>query len=583
MEKYSYEPLDLDRPALRLLRLRKGEYDDDIHCELFQAYLYGDEIVPYEALSYTWGDKKLSSTMSINEKELGITGNLDLALRYLRSREIDRILWADAVCINQANDKERGHQVQQMGEIYSQAENVIFWLGLATYESNVLMDSLKRFEQEGIQMGCRSWSFTDKKWRDLWGSLQPGLRYKYSGLESWLQKGIEDLLNRPWFDRVWIIQEVANAKKAVVCSGPKSISAYVFALAPSLFKIIPRRHCQSVLDIMPGISRNNSWWNQKRDLRTLLRKFSQSKASDPRDKIYAILGITSDARNSTLLRSDYEKSSLELIRNTARFLFGRSDVLYETISEFVESMLTDSTRFVGNVLYAPQLEELFKDFEMNLAEGRAAEEIVELVASSNNGERLFNRLLSQQHKRNFESTMEAALTEQETVEILKCQKVFTDDVLSVLIEYSTSESDVKALQRLLRNLDSELTVSEEASKVASKTLTHAHELIELLIQYCGNKALVTERMVEAVAMNRKYGKEMLKILIQHWGNELPVTERVVQKVVRNSLYGKEMLEILSQHWGNKLPVTENVLRATIPQRFCRLLKLQLRHSDFKIT
>ncbi|KAK7191269.1 HET domain-containing protein [Paraphaeosphaeria sporulosa] len=68
-------------------------------------------------------------SIQLNGKRLNITTNLYIALRYLRQDDADRIMWVDAVCIDQNNLQERGHQVSQMCNIYSCAERVIFWLG----------------------------------------------------------------------------------------------------------------------------------------------------------------------------------------------------------------------------------------------------------------------------------------------------------------------------------------------------------------------------------------------------------------------------------------------------------------------
>ena len=260
MDVFKYEPIDLNSPAFRLLRLFKG-MEADIKCELFQAWLQGDSIIPYEALSYTWGSTEMTEYIKIDGWTLGVTENLYWALRYLRSQDIDQIFWVDAVCIDQSNNIERGHQVQQMGNIYSQANRVIFWLGSPTYEINALMDSLKQLEKESIKHACGNWKLTDVRWMDLWSAVQSTLKNLYLNIETRQYKGMEMLLERPWFKRVWILQEVANAKVAVVCTGTRSISARIFALAPSLIGIQPKPHCQAVLDIMPGPSRKDSWWS----------------------------------------------------------------------------------------------------------------------------------------------------------------------------------------------------------------------------------------------------------------------------------------------------------------------------------
>ncbi|KAI3326824.1 ankyrin [Xylariaceae sp. AK1471] len=321
MESFTYDHIDLERPAFRLLRLLKGE-GRDVFCELFQAWLHQREsVISYEALSYTWGFPENTDSIVVNGRRLGVTMNLYLALQYLRFRDQDRILWVDAICIDQNNLKERGHQIQQMGEIYKQADRVIFWLGPATYETNVVMDSLQRLQEESVNTRCKDWKRADQSWVELWTTLQPLLQTQYPDLETRQREGLQSLLSRPWFRRVWILQEVANAQAALVCCGKKSVRARFLALAPLLMDVKPDSHCQAVLDIMPGPSRKDSWWNQSRNLHTLLKNFGRSEAHDPRDMIYALLGISSDANNSNILRPDYGKSEKDLVCSVIRFLY----------------------------------------------------------------------------------------------------------------------------------------------------------------------------------------------------------------------------------------------------------------------
>ncbi|WYZ43194.1 hypothetical protein EsH8_VI_000893 [Colletotrichum jinshuiense] len=217
MEPFRYEPLNLDRPAIRLLRLVQGE-GNRIICDVFQAYLDdSDGILPYEALSYTWGIPDLSFHIELNGKRLGITNNLYTALRQLRSDDQDRILWVDAVCIDQSNPKERGHQVQQMGYIYRQAERVLFWLGQATYSTNVFLDSLQMFHEESARRASNRWKIDDPRWKDVWEDVQRALRQHHSNFDERQREGFWTLLNREWFNRVWILQEVENAQAASVC------------------------------------------------------------------------------------------------------------------------------------------------------------------------------------------------------------------------------------------------------------------------------------------------------------------------------------------------------------------------------
>jgi ankyrin repeat protein len=321
MASFRYEPIELEGPAFRLMRLLKGNSVESIQCELFDAWLppVGGGM-PYEALSYTWGGTEKPMTIEIGGGEMNITRNLHLALQHLRLEDSDRILWIDAICINQDNIKERGHQVRQMADIYKKAEGVVIWLGNSTDEIDLLMKSMKRLQEESYNHPCHDWKHSDPRWMELWSITQRASSGAHQHITDGQREGLELLLERSWFKRIWILQEVVNAKTAVVVCGTKSVSARIFALTPSLIGVKPKPHCQAVLDIFPGPSRNYSWWSEKQDLHTLLLKFGNSEATDPRDIIYALLGLSSDACDTNLLRADYSMSVQQVISNTISFL-----------------------------------------------------------------------------------------------------------------------------------------------------------------------------------------------------------------------------------------------------------------------
>ncbi len=167
------------------------------------------------------------------------------------------------------------------------------------------MDSIKQLQEETINHACNNWKISDQAWLCIWSTVQFKLRIKYEDLEARQRSGLDSLLNRSWFRRVLSLQEVANARADIVACGTMSVSARIFTLIPSLVGINPDPHCQAVLDMMPGLSRKESWWSQMRDLRTLLLKFAKSEASDQRDIIYALLSISSDACAINFLQADY--------------------------------------------------------------------------------------------------------------------------------------------------------------------------------------------------------------------------------------------------------------------------------------
>lgn len=131
--RFVHTRLSSDR-SIRLLHLLPSvSFDSPIRCRLGEVSL--DDDVKFEALSYVWGDPVPGHTVLVDGDEtLEVTPSCLEALRYLRWRVRRRVLWVDAICIDQGKDddgsaRERNHQVKLMGDAYSKATCVLAWLG----------------------------------------------------------------------------------------------------------------------------------------------------------------------------------------------------------------------------------------------------------------------------------------------------------------------------------------------------------------------------------------------------------------------------------------------------------------------
>lgn len=351
---YQYERIDLATDAIRLIRILQGNYDDRLRCEIFQSYLDRDIGVPYEALSYAWGKRNIPTVSMdiINEQNkpfasLWILPNLCEILKHLRHTNQDRIVWVDAICIDQAGShvslKERTHQVGQMRLVYKEAERVIVWLGdmpsdgvgnpghhgtlrLEAFASQLARRSLDTSSLKSDVLSTWSWHFDDLIRLQHCG--HPGACPSSTAVDDEIALAMRELLNRPWFKRVWIIQEIASAKSGIIMCGQGGHTASVpmraFAVLPSLLEgkgLEVPAHAQAVLDVMPVAGqRRRGWWNERHDLRTLLTKFRSSQSSEPRDFVYALLGIASDTNVNNVIQPDYEIATEDLFRKTASYL-----------------------------------------------------------------------------------------------------------------------------------------------------------------------------------------------------------------------------------------------------------------------
>jgi hypothetical protein len=120
MSQYSYSPLRSEHNSIRLLRLLPSEDDAaPIQCELFEYTLHDSRSHHlYEALSYVWGDLADKRPILMHGHIFSVTVNLQAALLRLRNHAMQRVLWIDAICINQDDQEEKAYQIQAMANIY---------------------------------------------------------------------------------------------------------------------------------------------------------------------------------------------------------------------------------------------------------------------------------------------------------------------------------------------------------------------------------------------------------------------------------------------------------------------------------
>ncbi|EXK46476.1 hypothetical protein FOXG_10972 [Fusarium oxysporum f. sp. lycopersici 4287] len=321
IDRFQYEPFDLESAGFRLVLLEKG-IQSQLRCQLWQAYL--NDIIPYEALSYSWGSQSTPHEIIVDGKTLSITESLYEALWHLRRPDEDRMLWVDALCIDQTNIKERGHQVNRMGEIYKKADRVIVWLGYVSGNAVKLKSGIDMFEKSLPLNAFSQWSREDIRWKQKWKEVEAGLGVS---CPEELVDGLQSFMEKPWFSRVWILQEVANAKRATVKCNLGDMSTKLFALLPYLTGIGVSQQCQAVLDIMPGEMRRSSWWNKSRNLCHLLWKFRGCQATDPRDRVYALLGMATDIQESRI-RADYAIEEQAVMQELYAYILGEQRPAY---------------------------------------------------------------------------------------------------------------------------------------------------------------------------------------------------------------------------------------------------------------
>ncbi|KAL7893891.1 heterokaryon incompatibility domain-containing protein, partial [Trichoderma sp. TUCIM 5745] len=512
---YEYDKIDVDGPAFRLVRLHQGE-SGDLSCDLFQAVLHqDDEIIPYEALSYTWGPIAGRHSIVVNDQKMSITANLYLALKSLRYPHSDRILWIDAVCINQSNVKERNHQVAQMSDIYKQASRVIFFLGNATFTTDAFMHFMQLFQQECSKYAYRSWTRDDERWKKIRAVAQE----KTQAFDDVPCQGLRSLLSRPWFRRVWILQEVASAKSAIVCCGNLAVAANIFAIAPIIFGVKPSVHCQSVIDIMPGPWRQTSWWREKPSLYTLLLRFGETEASEPRDLIYALTAIAAES-DSPILTPDYNKTESRLVCDVVGFLFNFTcnDDLLSGVCTTIKDTIKNLERVKDHLLWkaakAADIERLDGIFR---APGiKIPEDTIGLVAEYDMNGEMMNLLLNSRNKESEET------------------------VANFLLAVETGT--VPAIKGLEHHISSQTTFPslEEKLLAAAWNKHHGSSLVEYFLSN-GPTLDDYTRIAEAAAANKEHAVNIMQQLLRR-GCHITMTHQLHSNALTSGCY-KDVLEL----------------------------------------
>lgn len=268
----------------------------------------------YSALSYTWGSPIQERFIDCDGQRLGVTLNLWKALRSLRQATDTCTFWIDAICINQRNIDERNSQVPLMKEIYQRAAEVVVWLGEDKRNSADGVSLLPRIHNAAME-----------------GQLFQGpdslsMRLDQAGLpgfDSLVWTALAELYRRSWFTRIWVVQELAVAKPATVLCGGRRVPWAYFAPAALCLQTAASIHYWDVrlrfdsdrfgyMDTCHAQFENDT----PTQLLDLLSATRSHFSMDPRDKIFGVLGLASDA-DALLSNPDYSKSIVEVYSTLA--------------------------------------------------------------------------------------------------------------------------------------------------------------------------------------------------------------------------------------------------------------------------
>ena len=362
MKRYKYRPLLPARHSIRLIQIQPGLPGTEIHCRIVDYTIRDDRASGlFEALSYVWGTTSNPSkifvadmTSAVDPNALGhyleVTSNLHEALQELRDPALPRIMWIDAVCINQDDLEERSSQVSFMAKVYSHANQVVIWLGPGDVDETRELFAAIEDAAEIARLAI--------------DARQP----KDRGCDDFLEMALLNFLARPYFSRVWMLQEAAAARSILVKCGVFEMPGSTFTNGVRYLQTISihrnkRAHGLSflVLETMMRykLEENRPLSTHLSDdfrevhahrmpsLGDLMEKVYLHGVSDRRDTIFAILSLCSPTSRCSI-KPDYTKPWSVVWADTMRQILGPSTIM-TTPAEGEQACLTVSGYILGTV------------------------------------------------------------------------------------------------------------------------------------------------------------------------------------------------------------------------------------------
>jgi hypothetical protein len=225
MTTYEYQALRPDGVEIRLVTIQPGASSDDIWISLNMHHL-AESGETYETLSYAWGSTDDPREVFVGEAPAGknvikVTQNLEAALQHLRLEDDPRLMWIDALCINQGDNAERSHQVSLMGTIYKAARRVVIWLGPAADDSDFALQFIGNIGRKVTVDWSLLVAVPSEEGRDKPHHADTSQYRTYSKREAC---SINALFGRSWFERLWIRQEVTLSKARILHCGTLSLT-----------------------------------------------------------------------------------------------------------------------------------------------------------------------------------------------------------------------------------------------------------------------------------------------------------------------------------------------------------------------
>lgn len=316
--------------SIRLLKLSENVEPQPcsrLKAEMTTFSLTGPDCPPFTTVSYTWGapDEYSDELISLDGEDVRVLKNVRPLLEMLSANACaefnvrDDWLWIDSICINQSDLSERASQVKLMGQIYRQAAQTIVWLGEQTESTDQAMDFLSTLEER--RRDLRHAANTRRRRRQAGQKMPPDLE----GHPGW--KALEQLLENPWWRRVWTLQEFLLPEELRFYCGTKSMSRQTFRRGMDALELCyPWESCikSSVWTTAWNRRRVADWYRlddrrDKMSLVSLMAFCGDYGVTDARDRIWGVHGLArqedKDMIGDPTYEPDIKPLYIDLVKN----------------------------------------------------------------------------------------------------------------------------------------------------------------------------------------------------------------------------------------------------------------------------
>ncbi|KAF4624980.1 hypothetical protein G7Y89_g13186 [Cudoniella acicularis] len=305
-------------PSIRLLELLPGQGLGPIAFNLKEATLSKNLV--YEAVSYCWGDPKDVAHIICNGQRLQIPSRLEAALQAMRYSQKSRLLWADAICINQSDNAEKDQQVQLMRTIFSLAQTTLVFLGDMNEKKKQKMSEFALISlRAGLAILRRRVDLRDSPLVSMWNVDEN--RYRtLAPFTSEFYLELIGMLRLPWFERAWVAQEVTVSSKATIFWGASQYDwdDVIRALKFMAQVNFPLAFVVTLENISAIEEERHFYRNGYSNLHGVLLRHQRCLATDPRDKIYSFSGlIETSSSPKTPVRISYHDEVSTIFKETA--------------------------------------------------------------------------------------------------------------------------------------------------------------------------------------------------------------------------------------------------------------------------